>query len=319
MLLTINRFSAPHSQRIAQGLRSTGIVNLFNPSIQTSNDGFCVAFRGLAKGTSKPFQGFLARIDNETAQIGPVLNLTKLLEPEIGAPVCDPKLFRAGSRCWLTFNTGHFERPNRIYVAQVEPELGPLFLISFADRSEIEKNWAFFEHDGLLHALYSISPLIILRETMRENGVIHFHPLDATEKDNISGSNTFTGQPQLTIGTQLSALDSSGTLFGLISHRRHYLRGKRIYLGVPTTLHFERDGYRISTGKRTWTHSMRALLGSSTKHNPNLFSCTYFSGMTVIENKALVSYGINDVDFSLAEVPLTYWGKTDDMREKKGA
>ena len=44
------------------------------------------------------------------------------------------------------------------------------------------------------------------------------------------------------------------------------------------------------------------MLGASKKHNPNLLSCTYYSGLVANDTTALISYGINDLDFSFAEV-----------------
>lgn len=308
MFQTITRLRLSEDRAVAQGLREAGVDNLFNPSLQRSEQGLLVAFRGLAKGTEKPFQAFLARMDGSGQLREPVLNLSRLFEPQIGAPVCDPKLFRAQGRCWLTFNTGHFESPNRIFVLAIEPELGPLYRVDLPGRSEHEKNWGFFEHDGRLHALYNVDPLVVLREVGRDEQSIRFAPWPSPSGDQGGGAGSLASQPKLTIGTQPAALDPSGQRYGFITHRRFYWRGKRVYLGKPAVLQTRADGFALQTSPHLWVHSWRALAGDRLKHNPNLLSCSYFSGMMVEGETATISYGINDIGFSIAQMPLSHWG-----------
>ena len=41
-------------------------------------------------------------------------------------------------------------------------------------------------------------------------------------------------------------------------------------------------------------HSPESLLGSAVKHNTNLYSCTYFSGLQASDSGIALGYGINE-------------------------
>ncbi|EEE37689.1 hypothetical protein RKLH11_1525 [Rhodobacteraceae bacterium KLH11] len=312
------RRSSVITRKLTEALLDTGVVNLFNPSIQATAEGYSAAFRGLAKGAQKPFDSFLVHFDSDCAPLGRAISLGELFRSQIGTHVCDPKLFRIGGRCWVTFNTGHFERPNRIFVAVIGPELGPLLEVDYPDRTEVEKNWAFFEQEGKIHALYDACPTVILREKSRLDGKIIFERVTDWDSKQDASNQKATKQPKVTIGTPLELLDPMRNLYGFIGHRRWYWRGKRLYLGSPMTLKLDAEGAHIHTTSHIWTHSLRSMLGDQTKHNPNLISCTYFSGLSVTADKVLVSYGINDVDFSLAEMPLTWWSKQTAKNSNRG-
>ena len=79
----------------------------------------------------------------------------------------DPRVFLYRGRWHVTFNTGHSEFPNNIYVAEVDesgrPVTAPRSISKVDGRQGIEKNWGFFEHEGELFCVYSISPFVILR------------------------------------------------------------------------------------------------------------------------------------------------------------
>jgi hypothetical protein len=307
MLQFLSRYRSPVVGSLKETLRNFGITNPFNPSVQYTMDGLVVAIRGLRNDAAKPFDAFLMRFDNAGTLLGPVVSLGERFGSELSAPVCDPKLFIRDNRCWMTFNTGHFEQPNRIFISQVEPELGPLVEVNFPEREKIEKNWAFFEHEGTLHALYRALPPIVLRETGQDKDVIQFERVRELEPQSIASPRMQTKQPFLTIGTQPVLVDPERSRFVFIGHRRWYRKGKRLYLGTPLSLSLNEKQARVKSYNRFLAHSARAILGSKIKHNPNLFSCTYFSGMSLSGSNALVSYGINDVDFSVAEVPLSAW------------
>jgi hypothetical protein len=55
------------------------------------------------------------------------------------------------------------------------------------------------------------------------------------------------------------------------------------------------------TAAADWmVHSPESLLGSAVRHNDNLFSCTYFSGLQASEAGVALGYGINDVEFGFS-------------------
>ena len=47
-------------------------------------------------------------------------------------------------------------------------------------------------------------------------------------------------------------------------------------------------------------HSRDSVQGSGVKHNSNLLSCTYFSGLQASDSGITLGYGINDVDFGFS-------------------
>jgi hypothetical protein len=93
--------------------------------------------------------------------------------------VADPKAFTALGRHFVSFNTGHSERPNRLFVVEVDADGRPVdrpLEARVPDRRLIEKNWGFFGHGGELLALYSLSPLVVLR-CMPRAGVLDCEPV----------------------------------------------------------------------------------------------------------------------------------------------
>jgi hypothetical protein len=170
-------------------------------------------------------------------------------------------------------------------------------------RQAIEKNWALFRRDGVLHALYSVHPPIVLRALdRRSTDRIEFEPLGADiEKAPVTPGT-------LTLGSQLTALDGDGNDFAAVVHRKFYWKRRRTYLGLPARIRFDREACRIAIGHSYLAHSPRALLGDRVRHNPNLQSCTYFSGLIVSDDRAILGYGINDVAAGFAEMPLSVLG-----------
>jgi hypothetical protein len=56
----------------------------------------------------------------------------------------------------------------------------------------------------------------------------------------------------------------------------------------------------VTLGSAWFVHSPESLLGDSVKHNTNLYSCTYFSGLQASDNRLSLGYGVNDVDFGFS-------------------
>lgn len=53
--------------------------------------------------------------------------------------VRDPKVFHYLGSVWITFNTGHTEAPNRIFVVEIWPHVGNCYECRLIGRSPIEK------------------------------------------------------------------------------------------------------------------------------------------------------------------------------------
>jgi predicted GH43/DUF377 family glycosyl hydrolase len=307
VLKTTEKFATRSTQAIVKQIEGFGISNVFNPSVCAVEDGFWVAFRGFGHDHAKPFQAFLARLGKDGTALNPPVNLNHWLEALIQAPVCDPKVFKLGDRTWMTFNTGHFETPNRIFILDLEcGNFAPLE-VKFEGRSLIEKNWSFILSGEKLFAVYSIDPLIILEEWERSDTAITFGP--SRELANVDGQGRViqTRKPKFTIGTPFTPIPATSNTFACIIHRRFYLRKKRCYFGKPGLLTFSDGTARFERRSDLWCHSYRDLLGTTQKHNPSLLSCTYFSGLSAFDDRVYASYGVNDVDYSIVEMPPEAW------------
>jgi len=295
-LTFLHRHRSDIAESCAARLAATGLWNIFNPSPATTPEGIAIAFRAGRHPGDTPFRAWFLPpgAPNDSSP----LDLTAHFAAQGIAPVSDPKLVTLDGALWVTFNTGHFERPNRIFAAPLQPRVGAAVELTWPHRQEIEKNWALFTHDGALHAVYALSPLTILRErTGPRDGAIRFETLQSPQESATGGSRG----PALSLGPQLVPL--SGKSWATIVHRKLLWRGKRLYLGLPARLLAGDGGFTAEIGRRHLAHSPRALLGARTRHNRNLLSCTYFSGLILGDGRAVLGYGVNDLAAAFAEMP----------------
>jgi hypothetical protein len=269
-----------------------------------------MTFRAGRRPGDRPFRAYYLppSCDDES------IDLTAAFAADGVAVVSDPKLFKLGEEIWVTFNTGHTDKPNRIFAAQLHPVLSSAYELDLPGRQVIEKNWALFRRDGALHALYSVHPTIVLRAVdRRSSGRIEFEKLGA------AAGKEPTAPGALTLGSQLTALDEDGNDFAAVVHRKFYWKRRRTYLGLPARIQFDREACRIAIGHSYLAHSLSALLGDRVRHNPNLQSCTYFSGIMVSDDRAVLGYGINDVAAGFAEISLSALGFDTGARAQKRA
>jgi hypothetical protein len=248
--------------------------------------GLAMAFRAGRWHGDKPFRAYyLSPANSDEAPF----DLTEAFTQFRISIVSDPKLFKLDHEVWVTFNTGHFQKPNQIFIARLFPDLSEPCELVVPGRQAVRKNWAFFRKDGVLHAVYSICPLVVLRKATQSSATkIVFERLGG------NGTEVFRPVANLTLGSQLAALDPHGNEFATIVHRRYYWGKKRAYVGLPARLRRNGESFSVSVGRSHLVHSARSLLGDRPRHNRNLLSCTYFSGLAIDGGRALLSYGIND-------------------------
>lgn len=268
--------------------------HLFNPSYLRSGDTEYCAFRKFC-AVEKRVKALLLIWNRDREQ---QIDLSEYYFDRAGIhTVADPKLFLMEGVVHLTFNTGWEAKPNhnQIYLSTVEGfELGQLYKCSYNNRARIEKNWAFFKQDGNLKVLYSCNPLVVLeqKKALVDDGELVF-------QDHFKLSSTKT--EELTIGTQLAR---KGQTYFFVAHRKIRFKKKRLYLGYLCRFKPTQAGYDIVYGKKGLIHSLRSMWGSKTKLNKNLLSCTYFSGIDVVQDRLLLSYGINDLDYNFCTLNL---------------
>lgn len=269
--------------------------NVFNPSIVETVEGVAIAFRAGRWPGDRPFRAYYLPPGEETAR---PLDLTEAFAFYGITVVSDPKLLLLENEIWVTFNTGHFENPNRIFAARLHPAMSAPYELVIRGRQSIEKNWALFRRKSALHVVYSVSPLVVLKQQeLTSDRQIVFGPLVSNEAAERSGVGV------LTLGSQLAALEAKGAGFAAIVHRKFSWKGKRSYLGLAARIWLEDETYKITFDRNYLAHSIRSLRGDKIRHNPNLLSCTYFSGLIVTGEHAILSYGINDVTAGFADIP----------------
>jgi hypothetical protein len=204
----------------------------------------------------------------------------------------DPKLLRIGDNIYCTLNTGYSAKiENSVFLIKLTENLEIKRCI-IENRSMVEKNWAFFEQEGKLKMLYSISPLCKIYTLSSVNKDEMFFEKEKEVKNNLT---------PLSIGTQ--PVVSKSKIY-LIAHRKYSFLRKRLYLGVPVTL--DMNTLEVKMGSVYLVHSLRSMFGSTFRFNKNLISCTYISGLQINfkNNLAKITYGINDVSWKSIEIDL---------------
>lgn len=258
----------------------------FNPSILKNEDRFYLAIR-LFDDEKKSIVAklFMWRTSDDHQEI----DLSGYFYSKAGInKVADPKLFLLDGKTHLTFNDGYMEGgENSIVLASItENVIDDYWRCAFKDRQRLEKNWAFFLKNDTLHVLYGLDPLKILKEVHSTGSMKQFEVIHVDEK---------TAYPNHTIGTPLV---HNGHSFLFMGHQKFYRKGKRVYMGKAFSLSIS-DDYQLKMQKTKFIHSLRSLLGVKKKFNKNLISCTYFSGIYLEGNRAIIGYGINDTSLNI--------------------
>jgi hypothetical protein len=268
-------------------LQPLALRNVFNPSFYLDGKLKIFGFRAIPKDNDwlmsyiSVDDGAKREVRNISYDLFDVMKTRRLI---------DPKIFRLGEDIFATFNSGWIPGGNDLYVMKVHPHFETPKRLSFEGRCEQERNWAFFEEQGEIFALYSISPLRILR--LVEEDATSWRMEEFFCGDGLS--------LDLSIGTPLSGGRGK---YDFVAHKKLFWGRKKLYLG--RYCHFDFLNKTIIVGKKWLFHSLGCLLGNATKHNTNLISCTYFSGIRSVGNWVSVAYGINDVDWGFSSFQKT--------------
>ena len=289
----------PLLQSLNNLIKNTGLKNIFNPSFLVHGGKIHITFRALDRFGRKPFKAYYVNWDLSVPD--PIIikpaDLTITYQQLGIASVSDPKLFIFDGSVWVTFNTGHFEQPNKIFCSRLHPEPAGPYECIYLDRQSIEKNWAFYDAKNTLECIYKLSPLTILKFDKISGGNMHFSMREQRSVPFLDN---------LTIGTQPVFINKDDQNALIIAHNKIKIVRKRLYLGRAVLLPLSQNATNAAVGPYL-AHSASSFLGSTTKHNKNLISCSYFSGLGKINDKFVTSYGINDVDFSFAELSFKHF------------
>lgn len=272
-----------------------GLSRVFNPSVCVAHGRTYLALRAESVVGERPFRAYLAVLDHDGT--GHLLDLTDRLAGLGVGRIADPKLMLLGTDVFLTFNTGFTRRePNQIFIMKVTEDADDPREVLYSNRSAIEKNWAFHLVEDRLQCIYSLAPLVVLEAESfdgRADG-----PITLTRRT-LPGVSVDADTRSLTIGSQL-LVDSTTTGY-LIAHEKIRIARRRAYIGRVAQISGLGSGNpTVLLGQRRLLHGPTSLLPARNPVNPNLWSATYFSGLSGTPDDPLLSYGINDADFGIS-------------------
>jgi len=241
-----------------------------------------LAFRAIPAGSDR-LTSYVV-VEDSTGQS--IKNISAEFSEELNVPrLIDPKITQLNGEFYITFNSGYVPGGNDIFIMRIYPEIGSPRRLIYRNRQKQERNWAFFSERGNIYALYRINPLTVLKLENITSSTWEMG--DGVCKDKVNKN-----LPRdLSLGTQPFRKNGK---FYFMAHKKLYLFRKKIYLGKCCG--FDYENMEIEPGKYWWIHSLKSLLGSKVKHNTNLQSCTYFSGIQISGDMISLGYGVNDVE-----------------------
>ena len=224
------------------------------------------------------------------------INLSQFFKDELGIDkVADTKLFIMNNSIWGTFNTGYEETiDNTLVLFQMKKlHIERYYSCLLEKRNRVEKNWAFYYRNGQIYALYSLDGLIVLKATLFKAQTILFEKVYSNKKINLGA---------YSIGTPLAEYRGD---YIFMAHKKIVKNGKRLYLGKPFLFKHEADVPSLKmSSKKYLIHSYKSLLGAAHKFNKSLISCTYFSGIFISKENAIVAYGVNDISWKVVKLKI---------------
>jgi hypothetical protein len=293
-IITLRNFEALEAVRLRRYVSSFNLLTPFNLSYVDLGKEKMAALRASTGLKSRDIRSYL--IFDSLGEIR-LVDLSTYVT-KFGIPSCaDPKLFLMGAEVYCTFNTGG-RQGSSIYLMRIFPDLEQPWECVYANRSQQEKNWAFFCHQNRLTALYSIRPPQLIEEVSR---------LESSGKKYINFSSLGPIQPRVAnglpmafdvrIGTPIASVNDR---YLFVGHLKISILGWKLYLGRPMEVVYDEGVVSIKKSRIILIHSFRSLFGSLRKPNRKLISCTYFSGISSIGGRVNLSYGINDINFGVS-------------------
>lgn len=154
---------------LPEAWRSIAPVRCFNPALIGAESGWIFACRVVGADGMRRIA--ICRLDDSLGVVaGSALplsdHLATLLPREVPRWFADPRLYRLDGRLWVYWNSGWPAGDNHQFMQELDPRTllprdRPRALLREGGRQPIEKNWTFFEADGL-HAVYAPDPHAVM-------------------------------------------------------------------------------------------------------------------------------------------------------------
>ena len=212
--------------------------------------------------------------------------LVDLGAKDLASRVENPRLLVHEDQLYVVSQIAHRKQ----YTVTITPlddglrETRPIVAMS---HNRVEKNWGLFFDQGRLRALYSASPSRLL--TAAEDGVMIFDEDTGTAIDERFG-----------IGT-LPVLYQDRYYF-IIHRKDRALKGFKTYLMQLAMFDPYTGEVRVNHDV-AYSHDLQSLMGVNRLGHNRVHSCTYAAGLLIEDNRIVVSYGVNDTGWGVAELP----------------
>lgn len=253
--------------------------SLFNPSfVPLGEDRFLLTLRKISFSTKQRSQ-IMCECAMSGKGVGEVSSAREIHSLD-GNRVRDMKLFQGDSGVYATFNTGHPDsssESNRIYVSKIESLESPME-VALPKRRRVEKNWGFFFSGQELWAIYSVNPLVLLRQVKVKNQVIHMRE-------------AYRGKRILSLPTSIGSQPIVEEQFLKFSvHLKPSISKLRVYVPKIATLDLESREMSYSRAILPLRHA--SLVPS--RWNPFAMGVNYASGFAKSGNDYLIGFGQAD-------------------------
>ena len=152
-----------------------GSINLFNMALIPTEEGYLAAYR-FVSSIDQGRRIAICRITKDLEVVsGSALGFSDLVEFATNVPAqskvwfADPRLFSLQGKTYMVWNNGHTDDDtNHQYMVELDSKTGKPAakvreIILRSGRRKTEKNWAFFEAENQVWAVYSVTPHRILK------------------------------------------------------------------------------------------------------------------------------------------------------------
>ena len=253
--------------------------SLFNPSfVPLGEDRFLLTLRKISFSTKQRSQ-IMCECAMSGKGVGEVSSAREIHSLD-GNRVRDMKLFQGDSGVYATFNTGHPDsssESNRIYVSKIESLESPME-VALPKRRRVEKNWGFFFSGQELWAIYSVNPLVLLRQVKVQDNLIHMREEHRGKR--------IPSLP-ISIGSQPITEDE---ILRFTVHLKPSILKLRFYLPKIAEFHLESREMSLSRVILPLRHASLA----PSRWNPLAIGINYASGFAKSGNDYLIGFGQAD-------------------------